>query len=292
MMSSGLGVYMVPSRSAEAWRGELARSASVAGWRYEDLDKGASPIEVGSEKVVFVTENADLFEGYPPEKTRVVFWSPEEVVALLRAMDPGGTDAQLIGRASVYLAQADRLIRAGAIGVDPISPSSLHAELGIIRLPAEIVGRIEPHRPAGPLSMYRMPGSASLGQQVRWEPTMFRFPTSGPGGGGRPAISLSGRARPLMHGPFVHLPSGLWRAKCSFSADIEGRGVRLEVHWGEADIDGGSLVDIVKSGSYDLEMEAWIRSDKPAELRITMPNASLYGELEIANVDIELIHLA
>ncbi len=60
--------------------------------------------------------------------------------------------------------------------------------------------------------------------------------------------------------------------------------MRIEVHWGGSEIEGGYPVDIYESGQYNLTVEASLVEDKPVELRILAPRAALEGKLLVGRV--------
>lgn len=281
-----LGVLLVPSIHCNAWRLALAERAAAAGWRYVDVPVGRPPEANAGERVVFVTESPQVFEGFPLDRTVVVYWTPEYTIELLRAMDPTiETLQQVVSRASHYFSDADRLVRAGARGVRATDTATLHPDLGVIEPSAGPVP-VQPFDPDHPLNFYwTLP--TKLDAQVTWATDLFLFPSRSAPDGGSPEISLIGKPRVLMYGPYIHMPAGRWRATCPIVADTEGRAMRIEVHWGASEIAGGYPVDIRESGRYNLAVEASVVEAKPIELRILAPRPALEGRLSVGRVSVE-----
>lgn len=281
-----LGVLLIPSLYCNAWRLALAERAAAAGWRYIDVPVGRPPEAGAGERVVFVTESPKVFEEFPLDRTVVVYWTPEDTIELLRAMDPTiRTLQQVVSRASLYFSDADRLIRAGAKGVRATDTTTLHPDLGGIEL-ATGPAPLQPINADHPLSFYRtLP--TKLDAQVSWGTDLFLFPSRSASDGGSPEISLIGKPRVLMYGPYIHMPAGRWRATCPIIADTEGRAMQIEVHWGASEIAGGHPVDICESGRYNLTVEASVVEAKPIELRILASRAALEGKLSVGRVSVE-----
>lgn len=281
-----LGVLLIPSLHCNAWRIALAERAASAGWHYVDVPVGQPPEANAGERVVFVTESPRVFEGFPLDRTVVVYWTPEDTIALVRAMDPSTlTRQQVVSRASLYFSDADRLVRAGARGIIATDLATLHPDLGVIE-PAKNSVTIQPVDPNHPLNFYwNLP--TKLDAEATWETALFSFPGRSAPDGGSPEISLIGKPRVLMYGPYVHMPAGRWRATCPITVDTEGRTTRIEVYWGSSDVEGGYPVDIYESGRYNLTVEASVVEDKPIELRILAPRAALEGKLSVGKVSVE-----
>ncbi|WP_374321968.1 hypothetical protein [Brevundimonas sp.] len=282
-MIADLGILLIPSLHGNAWRLALAERAAAAGWRYVDVPVGRPPEASCGERVVFVTESPQVFDGFPLDRTVVVYWTPEDTIELVRAMDPStSTRQQVVSRASLYFSDAERLVSAGARGMRATDLATLHPDLGVIE-PAMGSVTIRPVDPDHPLNFYwKLP--AKLDAEATWATDLFLFPSRSAPDGGSPEISLIGKPRVLMYGPYIHMPAGKWRATCPIIADTEGRAMRIEVHWGGSEIEGGYPVDIYESGQYNLTVEASLVEDKPVELRILAPRAALEGKLLVGRV--------
>ena len=163
--------------------------------------------------------------------------------------------------------------------------ATLHPDLGVVE-PAMGSVTIHPVDPDHPLNFYwTLP--AKLDAEATWATDLFLFPSRSDPDGGSPEISLIGKPRVLMYGPYIHMPAGKWRATCPIIADTEGRAMRIEVHWGGSEIEGGYPVDIYESGRYNLTVEASLVEDKPVELRILAPRAALEGKLSVGRILVE-----
>ncbi|MBA8879374.1 hypothetical protein [Phyllobacterium myrsinacearum] len=113
--------------------------------------------------------------------------------------------------------------------------------------------------------------------------------------GGEPAegeITLVGRARCLVYGPYFHLPSGEWTAKYSLGIEqnVYGQIFTIEVH-----SDGLlSKIRVRPSGTGSFAAEAAFRIDSPKtpiEIRLFTDTGSIEGSIAYWSVELTAIGL-
>ena len=139
-------------------------------------------------------------------------------------------------------------------------------------------GAMQPNLPHAiqPLTMYAaLP--VPLGAAAWW--SVFAFYTND--GYCPPSIDLMGRARILLHGPYIALPNGVWRADIFFNLSADAAPYDYLVEFGA----GGNFARIVyraeTAGQQFLALICTVREPALAEVRISLLRAAFHGELEM-----------
>lgn len=265
-------VLIVPSLAAGAWRARIAEAGEKAGWKTIFIgDRLDDTTDL--TRSILVSESATAFEMFPANMVNVIHATSEDVVELLARMDPSARE-YVVGRASIYLASAEALVREGARPTAAPGTLYLGADIGPIDLEPP------PPVPTGYLSMFdTMPASKAFG--VAWPARLFRYtvtrtPSLDPG-----SIELIGPPRPLVFGPYIHLPRGYWNLAVEMEIDIEDTPIILSMAWGDLFDSPPASVRFERSGRYRLDFSANLDPTRPAELRISLPNALLHGRIRI-----------
>jgi len=146
-------------------------------------------------------------------------------------------------------------------------------------------------QPDQALSIYRE-GPPRPGVNYLWQPGNFvidlkhRISSSGDA-----YIDLTGRARCIVHGPYVALPAGRWRAVVRFAVDEAASRHRLRFEWGGQDHFTSFEAVAGRPGHFQAELSHTIAQSSLSELRLILPESSLAGTLTFEGVDIELSDL-
>lgn len=154
----------------------------------------------------------------------------------------------------------------------------------IVLPPRPAPGRISPAGRA--LGLFRN-GAARPGEAVEWPMDLFAIDPAAAVSGVPGALSLPGRARCLMWGPYIQLPPGVWRATIRFTVDEPASHHHFRFEWGGADFTQLAFRP-GKSGVYQAELTQSWAWPETVELRLIMPSSALNGLLEIESINVEM----
>jgi hypothetical protein len=99
-------------------------------------------------------------------------------------------------------------------------------------------------------------------------------------------VDLTGGARCLIYGPYLHLPTGRWNAKFVFSVDEDCRGqiFTLEIH--AAELLGKLRVCPQGTGSFEAAVPIEVVDPRaPIEIRMMMDSGAIEGRLSAWSVE-------
>lgn len=285
-----LNVLITPTPYEGQWRSALTQAAARAGWRFVDAADPAGagqPIPEDAPALV-LTPDVGLAPHAPGAVWAVLADTPEAglaaTAALLGESPPG---RQSLRHVSVRLAVATAVAQGGApvcVAADDRIVLPLLGEVtrtpGGVRPPsaareAAILGHFQTLPPA--------PGAAA-----EWPARIFDFTRGQEATGGDPAQDLTGRGRILMHGPYLEMPPGLWRASVRVAIDPEGGVTPLRFDWCAGDIEPHSAYPLVKEpGEYVIHLDQHWPAHAPAQLRIWVPQGVFQGWFEFLGCRIE-----
>ncbi|MNS23808.1 hypothetical protein D3C72_556340 [compost metagenome] len=265
-------VLIVPSLVAGEWRARIAEAGEAAGWQTvfvgERLDDS-----IDLAQSILISESVTAFETFSANQVHVIHAAAEDIVELLSRMDPAARE-YVVGRASIYLANAEALVREGA------HPTAAPGILALGRGIRPIALEAPPHVPPGYLGMFdAMPAPPVF--ETAWPAKLFRYapnrtPASEPG-----TIELVGPPRVLVFGPYIHLPQGRWDLTIEMEVDIDDMPITLAMAWGDHFDHPAASLRFRRSGRYRLDFSAEFQPTRPAELRISLPNALLHGQIRM-----------
>ncbi len=99
------------------------------------------------------------------------------------------------------------------------------------------------------------------------------------------AIDVTGRARIIFYGPYLHLPRGRWKARMliGFSRDIRGMPFSIDIHSTESL--GKARILAVRGGIFDFEFEARVTAPhEPIEVRIMSEQGAIEGHMGLVSI--------
>jgi len=100
-------------------------------------------------------------------------------------------------------------------------------------------------------------------------------------------IDLTGGTRPLVWGPHVALPKGLWALRLNFELVDIGPGRKLRFEWGHMSKFSSQELTFERSGHYQLDLQAeWTQADL-SEMRVLLPTGAFAGEFILRGCMIE-----
>lgn len=275
---SGL-ILFAPSPEAAEWRYLIERQAHLDG--VPTFAAGAENVAHPCPFAVYLSDDLnDLGSA-----------SYDEVTVILTQADALG---YWTGADRVQASLALSALPAAKHGVEYITPSKLTGARRIdilsflsIDLTDGAPTAVDAQRDQA-LSIYRegppQPGSVSL-----WVPGAFIIdPNHQTSSSGDVCIDLAGRARCLVHGPYVTLPAGQWKATVRFTVDAAASLHRFRFEWGGQTDFTSFEASPGKPGHFRAELNHAISQSGLSEFRLILPESSLAGALTFAGVDIEL----
>lgn len=99
------------------------------------------------------------------------------------------------------------------------------------------------------------------------------------------AIDVTGRARIIFYGPYLHLPRGQWnvRVLIGFSRDIGGMPFSIEVY--STELLGKARVLAERGGIFEFEFEAIVAAPhEPIEIRIMNEQGAIEGHMGLVSI--------
>ncbi len=127
-------------------------------------------------------------------------------------------------------------------------------------------------------------------QRITW-PVAMCLSGEKPHHGLNGPVDMTGPARAISFGPYMHLPSGVWRAEVTFSVEknFSGNSIVVDVLAdGEIAVLGKS--PLPTSGSFTVQLEFEVtRPHVPLEVRTFIGTGAIEGEFEL--VDVTLVRL-
>lgn len=281
---SGL-ILFAPSPEASEWRRLIEREAQASGVAtfaagFEHSDR--------SGPVVYLSDDLN-------DLSDLNFASYDEIAIILTQAETLGSWTG-VDRVQASLALSALPATGGAVRY--ITPSTLAGarRIDVLSfLSVDLSQRTPPGddlKPDQALSIYRE-GPPRPGVNYLWQPSNFvidlKHRTSSSGDA---CIDLTGRARCIVHGPYVALPAGRWRAVVRFAVDEAASRHRLRFEWGGQDHFTSFEAIAGRPGHFQAELSHTIAQSSLSELRLILPESSLAGTLTFEGVDIELNDLA
>jgi len=258
MSDFGLCVLITPSAAGHGWREALAVRAAQLGWLIRD--SAATPGDASATGLVFAHNHAAML-AFPASARAVIIDT-----TATDPVDPGQPAAldALILRSQV-LVEAEMAAQAGAAVLNAARYALDFPVLGPVERREGSPYRIHPSVSESPLAIF---DDAAPGASATWSPRWFVYPDGFQGSADEPLIDLTGRMRPVIHGPYLHLPAGRWRVDLSFTVDPEQAHAPLLFEWGSGIEFCRIMTEIRYPGTYSVSLDRiWIEPDA-VQLRI------------------------
>ncbi len=222
---------------------------------------------------ILVTRSVSEALAFAPDQWGLVVsgpWEPaeDEEFEIARIRD---LSRALAAAADGYVAPV--LIDDNRMAVSSAGSGAMFEEAATNRIDADAL--------PGALSMY------ATGRPVKGAKAMFAFSLLQYGAGvvisgaDHVRLDLTGRARPLIGGPYLCLSAGRWRVNLTFSVSdlLANRTLRFE--WGP--MSGGVAQEFAfdKAGRYELDLDAdWDKADF-CEIRVALPTGAFAGLFDL-----------
>lgn len=258
MNDAQLCILLTPSASGFAWRDALIEQALRLGWPVADL--GSDPGQTVLGGLVFA-HNASAMEAFPVS-TRAVLID----TAATDTEDPAlpATIETVIIRSQV-LVQIESAASAGAAALNAARYVLDFPGLGRVERREDTPYRIHPSVSESPLALFDTPDP---GSSATWSPRWFAYSEVLEGSVEEPQIDMTGRMRPMVHGPYIYLPAGRWRMDLDFTVDPEKAHAPLLFEWGSGAEYSRIVTEIRFRGAYSISMDRIWTESESVQLRI------------------------
>ncbi len=270
-----LAVLAMPTINGRLWHQAFAAKADEAGWTV----LGADASEAGPGSAVILVDDFVAAEALQPTSWLIVVDTPSAVIAAsTEILGEATITKHVLWRASRFLAAASVKIAEGAESLTSEQISIAARGLGPVYR-ARGGSEQSPGADDRPLSLYDVLPPPP-GANAAWIPDRFDYPVGAAYEGGTSSIDATGRARGIVHGPYVELSPGLWRAEIDVSVDPEGGKLPLFFEWG-AGADFLRLpVKLTTAGVYCVSLERAWYSPEPAQVRLWISEPIFQGRID------------
>lgn len=278
-MPTRLGVIQTPSLSETDWVLAIKELAATQGIGVLDVRDGIIPDHIDRDhtRIVLAMTQEAAEAALHPTNWLVIRDTPAMARWLMATATGEPIESRVVATtASHRLAIADTVARLpSATLIDAASLTADIPVLGTIHRQETKWTGLPPDEDSGALAMLEDGATAA------WPLSMFYFPKGDDLEGGAPEFDLTGRARLLMFGPYVHLPPGSWAIDIEMEVNPQGRGVPLRLEWG-AEADFVEVVDAVDvAGVYTITLERHWSMAEPAQFRLWLTQARFQGHLRV-----------
>lgn len=253
-----LTVMITPTHAGVLWREALSRAALARGWPVADVAPEGPPAEAHG---LFFAHHASAMHG-SGSKCIVV---DTTAVGTQEPGLPANSDDLIIR--SHALVEAELAARSGA---QTLIAARYRLEFPLLGLVERADGEryhIHPLAAESPLALFdQMPVPA--GATANWAPHWFSYPEGVKRVADTPWIDMTGRMRPLLFGPYIHLPVGRWRADVDFAVNPEGGHAPLLFEWGAGNDYCRIMTDVTHPGTYRIHLDRIWHDHGSAQLRV------------------------
>lgn len=277
MMASRLYVVHLPSTTQSAWQTALSEAATQAGWDICSVAAGCEPALRDGVPTLVQAADASLL---PPDAVSVVILgaSPQEATDQLMQFHEMDRQAAL-NSVGWWFAQAADAAERGAAVLDARAEAIDLPGLGSVQ--RGLGGTVERTATGEPLAMYAVL-PPPIGATAFWPGDLFHW-TAGADAG---TVDLTGKARVLLHGPYLVLSRGTWEAEIIFELDIDRAITQLRFDWGNG-------VDVVETthrlsvgGVYSVNLSKTLTRPSHTEFRVWLDRSMFDGRFTVQSVKV------
>lgn len=278
-MTRRLGVIQTPSLTEAAWATAITERAKVMGIGVLDVRDGTVPEDVDRQhyQIVLAVTSEAAEAAIEPTDWLVIRDTP----AIARWLTAAASGEAIESRA-VQTTCSHRLALAEMVAA---VKSALVIDAAELAADVPVLGHINreetqwtgpsPNSDPGPLAMLQS------GATAEWPLSLFYYPRGDDLEAGSPDFDLTGRARILMFGPYIHLPPGSWGLDVQLEIDPQHREVPIKLEWGA----GADYVEVDEAvdqaGLYTITMKRDWQTVEAAQFRLWLTQARFQGHLRV-----------
>ncbi len=268
-MSDGLCVLLTPSAAGTAWREALIARAVQLGWPVGDT--GVETAEPAASGLVFAHSHAAM-QAFPvSQRVAIIDTTATDPVDPGQPATPEAimTRSHILVEAEMAAAEGVALLNAARYVLDfPV--------LGVVERREGSPYRIHPSVSESPLAIF---DDTAPGTSATWHPRWFVYTHGYEGSVDAPLLDMTGRMRPIVHGPYIRLPAGRWRVDLDFTVDPERAHAPLLFEWGAGVEFCRIMTEIRHRGAYSVGLDRIWPEPDAAQLRIWPAHPVFEGKL-------------
>lgn len=268
MPGAGLCVLVTPSAAGTAWRDALIARAVQLGWPVGD--SGADTAEPPTTGLVFAHSHAAML-AFPVGARAVLIDT-----TATDSVDPGlpATPDAIMVRSHI-LVEAEIAAAHGAAVLNAARYVLDVPVLGSVERREGAPYRIHPSVAESPLAFF---DDTAPGSFATWSPRWFAYTDVYAGSVEEPLIDMTGRMRPMVHGPYIRLPAGRWRVDLNFTVDPEKAHAPLLFEWGSGQEFCRIMTEIRHRGAYGVSLDRIWPDPDVGQLRIWPAHPVFQGQ--------------
>ena len=281
-------IVLTPSLERGAWIDAIQAGARETGWTVEEWSGGPPPAERTGLLAVIVSDAVAALALAPRN------WA---VITTGTANAAGAAESQFQTPTGQGVWVASRLLAGACLapgGATRLTDenrgrSSNPLELlpGLrVWIPVPDVSEAGRDAAALALSLYAT-GIPDIGTAADWPTGLFSFDRRNEGNPTAPAVQdLTGPPRILVHGPYIALPPGVWRAKIGFAVDSAAARHQYRLEWGDLRAFAEHRFTPGKAGLYELTIDYSWTAATPAEIRLILADGVIDGTLTFTGLTV------
>ena len=289
--SESFWLILTPSVDQIGWRDAAHSAAREAGWlvisEHQDgvFDDGLARL--------IVTDDAQRAVAAGASRIAAIVAEPESAPAAvaeahgLVAPESNWHASALLARA-LSLAPEHRVVTAAELAAKPREIVLFDA----LKLTPPISRAEFSKEPAlaAAFKIYREV-AASEHDAIQWSEALFDYCPKGSLNAPIPGmLDITGRPRMLVHGPYLSMPTGLWRACIRFGVDQDAAKHQYRLDWGTRTATVSEYVTPTSPGIYELMLDFdWTEVDV-AEVRLILMEGSFTGALLFQGITVARIN--
>ena len=280
VVTDAFWLILTPSVDHQGWLEAARTAANLAGWLLiSEHEDGA--VDDGRLRLI-VTDDAQHALAAGAGRIAAIVAEPESAPSAVAELH-GLVAPESNWHASVLLARAlslapdHRVVTAAELAARPREIVLFDA----LKLTPP-VSRAEYSKDpmlAAAFKLYR-DVAADQHDVIQWAEPLFSYcPKGSRDAASQGMLDITGRPRMLVHGPYLSMPTGLWRACIRFGVDQEAAKHQYRLDWGTRTATISEYVTPGKAGLYELSLDFdWTDVDV-AEIRLILLEGSFTGAL-------------
>lgn len=230
------------------------------------------------------------FEEDTREKKIILYTGVEDIVSSVYV----NSEIDTYGRevvASEILCRLSQLVISGVKSINALVSTLEIPNIGLVKMSLRPkTSFISYQHKSTALAMYKTL-DVREGDAATWASDSFSFSSGQILNGGQKNIDLTGRARFLMHGPYIQLSTGTWNGELFFEFDSSSMSSSLvRFEWGNGHTFAHEDVELAEVGAYSLKLSFEWEAPAPAQFRLLLLRPVFHGTLNVSHCRVTFNH--
>lgn len=270
-MTSGQSLFIPRTPLGDAWVSAIQKAQASAPPR----TSGAQRIEIYRDLDAFETDT---------QTNKTIIYTGISDFKKAAEINPERNAHCLDSIVSRDLCRLSQAAKSGTLVADGQRKTITIKDLGHVDITIEsFIDNFKHSDNSTSLAMYRTL-DIQKGDGGIWPPEIFSFSSGQSLTGGQSDIDLTGRARFLMHGPYIELPPGLWTGELFFCFDPGNSSPSLvRFDWGDGENFTQEDIELTDPGNYSMKLSHRWNVASPAQFRLLLLRPVFHGNLSVIN---------